>query len=201
MTNIPPQLLAMLTLTLLYAAPCRAADVMRPIESEVIAAFLNSELGADAKVKKLVVRDFTATISDMDLSDDNPAQELKKGFPNASDAVIADFLLANKSSAELRLSEKLLKPYVRLELVDKARIDTIFEAKPFDKNWTRFYKEFPTSNGVMQFSRVGYDATRKQALLYMQNGCGSRCGAGVLVLMQSRLGIWRRIKGVNVWVS
>ena len=43
-------------------------------------------------------------------------------------------------------------------------------------NWPRFYKRFPGSGGILEFSTPAFDAPRGIAVVYLRHLCGEHCG-------------------------
>ena len=56
--------------------------------------------------------------------------------------------------------------------------------------WDDFYARFPDADGVAYFSRVGFDAGRSQALVYVGYNCGMDCGAAKFVVLDKSHGQW-----------
>lgn len=67
--------------------------------------------------------------------------------------------------------------------------------------WCKFQEKYPESSEYMRFSRVGFNRTGTQALIYVIHGCGGLCGSGGYVLLAKQDGIWRIQKWMNAWVS
>lgn len=70
-----------------------------------------------------------------------------------------------------------------------------------DRYWHKFYRRFPGSPGSTRFSRIGYSADGTQALVQMDHGCGSLCGAGEFILVAKQDGVWQIANRVLLWVS
>ncbi len=67
--------------------------------------------------------------------------------------------------------------------------------------WVKFHKRFPGSHGILQFSRVGFNRDRTQALFYLGNQWDSLAGNGCFVLMGKSEGNWKLIAQVGLWAS
>jgi hypothetical protein len=69
--------------------------------------------------------------------------------------------------------------------------------------WDEYYKRYPQSGGMIMLSRVGFNANRDRAFLYVDSLSGPRTGAGYFVLLQkSRAsGNWYIIKHIPLWIS
>ena len=88
---------------------------------------------------------------------------------------------------------------VDYEVVNSAQLDSFF--KKGGGSWPAYYKQYPGSQGVLEFSRVGFNADGTQALFYYGNTCGGLCGGGGYVVMKKRSGRWVIGKEIEMWVS
>lgn len=102
---------------------------------------------------------------------DAAREELIKGLPGISDAAITNLFARNDRSYKWSDKEK------RFELVSRSKIDKIF-GKEFEDTWTLFFREFPSSRGYNELSRVGFNAGGDQALVFRIWSCGSSCRKG-----------------------
>lgn len=60
-------------------------------------------------------------------------------------------------------------------------IDQLIDS--INDSWNRYYDKFPGAQGVMQFSRIGFDTGGTQALVYVGNSINLLSGAGYYVLL------------------
>jgi hypothetical protein len=69
--------------------------------------------------------------------------------------------------------------------------------------WDEFYKRYPQSGGIFMLSRVGFNANRDCAFLYIDSLSGPRTGAGYFVLLQKSKasGKWYIVKHIPLWIS
>jgi hypothetical protein len=68
--------------------------------------------------------------------------------------------------------------------------------------WRAFYQRFPRSQGLVTFSRVGFNAARTQAVVLVTRGCGGLCGMGNVVLLdRDPAGRWRVVRSDMLWIS
>jgi hypothetical protein len=84
------------------------------------------------------------------------------------------------------------------ELVDSAQLDS------FKNNggwWPAYYKQYPRSQRILAFSRVGFSADGTQGFFYLSNRCGDLCGGGWYVVMEKRNGTWAMAREIENWVS
>jgi hypothetical protein len=83
-------------------------------------------------------------------------------------------------------------------LIEKQEIEKIFKGRGW---WAESYKRYPDSVGLIVLSRVGFNAARNQAMVYIQHVCGGLCGTGHYVLLEKNADQWRVVKESMVWVS
>jgi hypothetical protein len=183
-------------------------------EYDVLSAFIASKF-ADRKNKepsepvgdglvKIVISDTTQSGDDEGLHDENgrpipwekTAESLRKKTPTLQQTTIDSFREVNAKQASLRRS---FHPAIDYELVDSIKIDSIFTNK--GDPWGAYYKQFPGSQGILTFSRVGFSADGRQAFFYVSNRCGGLCGGGRYVVMENSNGRWIIGKEVEKWVS
>jgi hypothetical protein len=58
-------------------------------------------------------------------------------------------------------------------------------------SWEAFDKKYPHSKGLIAFSRVGFNISKDQALVYVSQSCGSRCGTGKYYVLSKDGSGWR----------
>jgi hypothetical protein len=155
-------------------------------------------------VAKVVIFDTTQSDDDELLSDENgqripwdkTAEALHKKDPALQSSALDAFRKVNTQEALLRRS---LHPAIGYELVSSAQLEPIFcKHCGF---WPAFYKQFPGSQGLLEFSGVAFSADGTQAFFYFSNRCGGLCGTGYYVIMEKRDGLWVIQKEVRMWVS
>src|SRR5450759_985565 len=129
---------------------------------------------------QLVVIDSTFTIQPQDL-------ELDK-LPGVDSAAIADFQKRNSESHSLRYlsSPDISVPIV---LVSRETLQSFLHNGP-EPYWSEFYRRYPGSHGDISFSSIGYNADGNVALLVVDQGCGSFCGALSNVVVTRERGRW-----------
>ena len=70
-----------------------------------------------------------------------------------------------------------------------------------EKTWDAFYKDFPESDGLYDFSRVGFSRDRKEALIYVSHSCGGKCGTGRYYYLTKESGTWEIVEEVYLWTA
>jgi hypothetical protein len=116
---------------------------------------------------QLVVIDSTLTVQPQGL-------ELDK-MPGVDAASIVDFEKRNNESRSLRYLSSLTIS-VPIVLVTQKSLQSFLHNGP-EPYWSEFYRRYPGSNGSIAFSSIGYSADGNVAVLVVEQGCGSLCGA------------------------
>ncbi|MNV33402.1 hypothetical protein D3C71_1247690 [compost metagenome] len=173
---------------------------MRPVEGEAIVAYLNTLEPGERAPKSLVVELRTATPSEAMLSESLDRARLKKRMPQATDAVLNDFIRVLAGRSALQIPRHLVHKNIRLQMSSEAEIARIFKADD-GQGWGNFYKAYPEAGGLVRLSRAGLDEKSTQALFFISISGGMTRGAGFFVLMHRRLGMWRILATEQAWIS
>jgi hypothetical protein len=99
-------------------------------------------------------------------------------------------------SCRLKRSLELTFQYV---LVPNEEIREVF--KDGVTGWSKFYENYPQASGYLELSRVGFNGEDSEALVYVANHCGGRCGTGNFVLLRKQTGRWVVKNRVMLWIS
>jgi hypothetical protein len=67
--------------------------------------------------------------------------------------------------------------------------------------WEVFYNNYPNTPGITTLSRVGFNATFDQALVYVGTQSNWLAGAGYYFLLKKTGGVWTIDQKVMTWVS
>ncbi len=130
---------------------------------------------------QLVVIDstFTAQAQDLDI----------QKVPEVDKAALSDFQERNNESRSVRYLSSL-DLSVPVVLVSRHTLESFLHNGP-ESYWKEFYRRYPGSNGSISFSSIGYSADGNLAILVVDQGCGSLCGALSNVVVKRALGRWR----------
>lgn len=117
----------------------------------------------------LVIKDTTAPVQVVVvrtgyLTESITEKELKKAMRSISDETLADFNLKNAEAR--RLSDNFTFNGQHHLASHELIIDLIYSRKYPAHGWRGFRKEFGGAGFYQQFSRVGFNKTRDQALIY-----------------------------------
>ncbi|MCL4530216.1 MAG: hypothetical protein M1282_12465 [Chloroflexi bacterium] len=163
-----------------------AVDIERE-EQAVYATFLSGSRGL-----VLILQDTSTSMGD---DPQRTIDYIRSGLKNMSTETLENFLERNKQPSQLSPDMDLGAPYTLISRDDLHKITS-------QSNWEDVLNEtYPGSHGYMMFSRVGFNDTLGQALVYVGQVARPLMGAGYYYLMEKRKGQWT-IKGqVMVWIS
>lgn len=173
--------------------------------SAYIAAEFTGTKGADRvahHVSRIVIANRTESDwNDGDIEADKPvswkkvSRYLHKEARGLQMSTLDSFRDANTHPALFSHSFHLPVTY---ELLDKAEFDAIFQKGGW---WKDYYRKYPDSQGFLRLSRVGFGAGGKQAVFYVKNQCGGKCGTGSYVVMENIDSGWKVTKEILIWIS
>lgn len=133
------------------------------------------------RLTQLVVIDSTLTVQSQDVELDRVS--------GADDASIGDFRRRNSQSGSLGYLSSPDLP-IPIVLVTRRTLQSFQHNGP-EQYWAEFYRRYPGSNGSIAFSSIGYSADGSVALLVVEQGCGSLCGALSNVVVKREREGWR----------
>lgn len=179
---------ASLACSLFTSAPVLSQANIEKEEQAVYAAFVGGNNGP-----ALILQD-TST----GLSDDNPQQvidNIKDGFPDVSKDTIDSYMERNAQPSQLPPDMKIGVDYILLSEAELAEISS-------QGNWHEVLSEkYPGSDGYTIFSRVGFNQSLDQAVVYVGHVAGPLMGAGYYYLLEKENGEWIIKEQIMVWIS
>lgn len=120
---------------------------------------------------------------------------IASGLPNASKETLDNYFERN------RLQPSRLSPDMQLGisyiLLSEEQLSTIMNQP---NGWEAFHEKYSPA-GYMQFSRVGFNETLDQAIVYIGSVPGPMMGSGNYYLMEKKGGKWVIKEQVLAWVS
>ena len=130
---------------------------------------------------------------------DNTAQTLDYILQNlhgVASETVDSFRSRNDAAYPIRPDMDLGSPYTLLSQAGRNRI--------FGQNqsgWEIFYNRYPQAPGITTLSRVGFNASFDQALVYIGTQSNWLAGAGYYVLLKKADGAWSIDQQVMAWIS
>lgn len=164
-----------------------AADIERE-EQAVYSFFVHAGAGPAVLLQE------TAT----NISQDDPGQTIqyvRDGLKNISRETLDNYLERNNNPGELSPDMDLGVEYVLLNAEERRRIFSQPEG------WRVFNETYPGSGGYTELSRVGFNDTFDQALIYVGQMAGDLMGAGFYYLLEKKGGEWLLMEQIMVWIS
>jgi len=79
----------------------------------------------------------------------------------------------------------------KVELISLSDLDSTF-ADGIISGWKKFRNSHPDMQGYIGLLPVGLSADRNLAIVFLDRYCGTKCGAGGIVTLSKKNGIWRR---------
>ena len=182
-----PVLFALACSTLTPKPTPLAADVEK--EEQAVYSFFVYDKGGPA----LILQDTFTSINETD-----PKQSIdfiKSGLKGISKSTIDSYLVRNAKPSQLSPDMNLGMDYVLLTADELAKISS-------QPNWGELLTEkYPGSNGYTIFSRVGFNNSLDQAVIYVGKVAGPMMGSGFYYLMEKKNGEWLLKEQANVWIS
>ncbi|MFN8413558.1 MAG: hypothetical protein U0Z26_14330 [Anaerolineales bacterium] len=133
-----------------------------------------------------------------DMSADRQQQTLdyiKSGLNGISDETINNFLERNAQPSQLSTDMNLGVDYILMSTDELKQISS-------QPNWGELLtQKYPGTQGYTIFSRVGFNNSFDQAVIYVGNVAGPLMGYGSYYLMEKKNGEWLMIGEINVWIS
>jgi hypothetical protein len=88
---------------------------------------------------------------------------------------------------------------IQFVLLSESDLRDIFNVN--QDGWAMFYSRYPNTPGMTTVSRVGFNDTLDQALVYVGTQSHWLAGAGYIVLMKKVDGVWTIDQQVMTWIS
>jgi hypothetical protein len=143
-------------------------------------------------IQSIVIQSTTRV--DKDMAGSEELKYVQRELKEVTQSLMNDFTTQNRQL--LALEQRFDLP-VEVVLLTQEKIDAVFN----DGSWDEFYRQYPNSQGILVLSRVGFNSTVDQALVYA--GCQSHylAGAGYYYLMVKEDGAWKIKNQLMVWIS
>ena len=185
---------------LLFAAVSQAArSTVVPLPAsdyEVLSALLAH--GLDSTTRKAVIADQT-TGAAAGITVNLHNAEAEAARLGTTPALLREWSRLNE---RVFLFEKKFTLRVPYDLLADFERETLFQGDDPEAGWSRFFRRYPVSDGIVRLSRPAVDDTRTTALVYLEFQCGAECGSGRLVSLTRLPGqVWQVTGGELLWVA
>lgn len=186
-----PLVIVAFVLALTACAPSAPTPNAADIEKEEQAVYATFFVGTTGTAVLLLD---TSTTVPTDGSQEY-MKTITPSLPGISNETIDNFVQRNIKPGQLSPNMQLGVDYVLLSTDELAQITS-------QPNWDQVMNEkYPNSGGYKIFSRVGFNATLDQALVYVGHVAGPMMGGGFYYLMEKQDGQWAIKQQVMVWIS
>ena len=120
---------------------------------------------------------------------------LKTNFKDLELETFNDFKNLNnkKFIFENKFDKKL-----NVTFIDNEEITALFKSHTA---WEDFYKKYKNAIGIIEFSRIGFNKSKTQALLYYSKTSGFSNGHGNYIFLKKINGKWIKVLEVMAWIS
>jgi hypothetical protein len=176
--------------SLFTSAPEPAPADIEKAEEEIYSFFIGDEKGTSVILEE----------TSMGLFTDDPKEirsNVKSALPDLSREALNSFMERNQQSSALSPNMQLGTDYLLLSQEELAEISS-------QGNWNEVLQErYPSTNGhgYLIFSRVGFNDTLDQAVIYVGRVAGPLMGAGYYYMLEKRNGEWIIKAESMAWIS
>jgi hypothetical protein len=187
---------AVIVLVLILSSSCdvivRAPEEMvTPSEEEyLIYSTLIEEMAGD--VELIVIRDSTRLEFVDDISE--TIEHIRESTLGVGEDVLGSFRVNNSHSLQL---ENRFSFTGTIVLMSQEEFDNIFVGGGV---WDEFYERYPKSNGIMTFSRAGFNSQFDEALVCIGIQSHFKAGAGYYVSVEKLRDGWTVRETTLAWV-
>lgn len=170
-----PSLLVLIPAALACSSAVATGRSDQASPEELVWSHLLSEIAGDEH-RLLVVSDSTSSVA----PDEAWGRLLLEELPELREETLQGI---RDAAAMARAMPRFTGLVVPVELASSEELAVLRRDRNPDEYWRAFYERYPDSPGLVQFSSVGFDPSREQALVYVHRSCGGRCGSGRYVLL------------------
>ncbi len=106
----------------------------------------------------------------------------------------------DSKKGDYRLKADSFKLKSKVILITAQELEKFFYPSCSD-GWKNFYKKYPSSNGTMSLSRVGFNSGKNLAVINFGNQEQCLSGNGQIIFLQKDKGVWKIKKTQPTWIS
>ncbi|MDQ3220722.1 MAG: hypothetical protein M3Q26_08250 [Acidobacteriota bacterium] len=178
-------------------------DRYRIYDAVIERMFAGNKINFDgpSKVDHLIIRERTITEYAYNEKKED-WQQVKNRLKNLSAETIVDYEANLGKATKLKRSFNIQLNY---SLLPQKQYSDIFAGSQnynaTEEGWKKFHDTFPGSAGYIMLSNIGFDRSRKQALVYFVHWCGYVCGSGHYILLDKVEKQWRVAAIGGIWIS
>ena len=178
----------LLACSLFTSAPAPSRAEIDREEQAVYAFFVGEGTGTS-----LILEETASGIGSDDIQ--QTREYLKSGLPDLSRETLNSFTERNQESTPLSQDMQLGVKYELLSHEDLAEISS-------QPSWNEILNErYPGSNGYLILSRVGFNHSLDQAVIYVGQVAGPLMGSGSYYMLEKQNGEWIIKDESMAWIS
>ena len=172
--------------------PTPGPDQVNTEEQAVYAALLKQTYSAGM----IVIMETTSTDPGSADPSTSRLDYVMENLHDVDKSVATDFQARNDKAYPLSLNMKLGVTYV---LLTQEQRNGMFGQN--QSGWEVFYQNYPGTPGITTLSRVGFNPSFDQALVYIGTESNWLAGAGYYILLKKVSGTWEIDQKVMTWIS
>lgn len=161
-------------------------------EEYTVYANLLRTLFLSADTRQIVIRERTE--SGIDLRDRTQLDYVRTQLAGLDQALLDCYAARNGQSYPISDDFDL---GVQIILLGNDKFTSIFEGG----GWEEFYRSFPTSPGIVTFSKVGFSSDSRRALVYVGNQSHYLAGIEQMFLLGLQSDRWVVLSQLMIWIS
>ena len=173
--------------------PTASANQLQQEEQAVYAAVVK-DLFPNAN--SIVLMETTSTDPGGVANTASTADYAARNLPGLAKATVENFKTRNAQSYNLSVDMQLGVQYV---LLTQKQRNEIFGQN--QSGWETFYQNYPNAPGITDLSRVGFNPSFDQALVYAGTLSNYLAGSGYYLLLVKTNGTWTVSQKVMTWIS
>ena len=120
---------------------------------------------------------------------------LKVNFKKLAPETFKDFINKNKKES---IIQNLFNKDLRINLIEKIETHELFKKHT---GWDDFYKKYKNSDGILEFSRIGFNKNKTQAFFYYSKSSGFLNASGIYTFYEKKNGKWIYSSSFMAWIS
>ena len=177
-----------LACSLFTSAPAPSQAEIEKEEQAVYAFFVGEGTGTS-----LILEETASGLSTDDIQ--QTREYIKSGLPDLSRETLNSFMERNQQPTPLSPDMQLGVEYELLSHEYLAEISS-------QPNWNEILNErYSGSNGYLILSRVGFNKSLDQAVIYVGQVAGPLMGSGSYYMLEKENGEWILKEQANIWIS
>jgi hypothetical protein len=159
-------------------------------EYNVYSAVLNNEY-CNNKIKLFII--YEKTVDSINSSTGSEfvnldSKFIKNGMPKIQDDILINFKNENKQKKVFEKQFNLCSNYY---LLKESEYENIFKNDKNNDGWKKYRQMYPDSSGIINFSKIGFNNSKNQALVFFSTSFDYDGGIGSYYMLEKENNIWK----------